>query len=186
MTNPVTDDLVQWNHGDRDALAAVMSKLSAELRAVAGACFRDERGAHTLQPTALVNELYLNLSKRDKVAWKSRAHFFAAAATTMRRILVDYARKKKAGKRGGAAPALTLFDHAALTHQREVEILDLEASLVSLEGQDPRLCRVVELRFFSGMTAQETASVLDIGEATVRRDLRAAKAFLMHRLKRRS
>lgn len=186
MANPITDDLIRWNDGDPEALAEVMAKLSAELRAVAGACFRAERGGHTLQPTALVNELFLKLSQRDKVAWQSRAHFFAAAATTMRRILVDHARKRNADKRGGALTNLTLFDEVALTNQPHVEVLDLDDALVTLEDRDPRLCRVVELRFFAGMTAPETARVLGIGEATVHRDLRAAKAFLMHRLKRRS
>ncbi|MEM8929906.1 MAG: sigma-70 family RNA polymerase sigma factor [Acidobacteriota bacterium] len=182
----VTALLQHWNRGNDKALDEVLALLADELKVVAASYLRGEREGHTLQPTALVNELYLRLNERHAVDWQNRSHFFAFAATTMRRILVDHARKRRAEKRGGAESDLTLFDHAALTAQKEVDILDLDRALEELADQDPRLVRVVELRFFGGLTIEETAAVLEVGTATVKRDLRAAKAFLLHRMKRRA
>lgn len=185
LPQDVTALLARWNEGSGRALDEVLNLLADELKIVAASYMRGERQGHTLQPTALVNELYLRLLDRHEVSWQNRSHFFAFAATTMRRILVDHARKRRAEKRGGSESDLTLFDHAALTAQKEVDLLDLDRALEELSDQDPRLVRVVELRFFGGLTIEETAALLDVGTATVKRDLRAAKAFLLHRMKAR-
>lgn len=183
MNDDVTDLLQQWNEGDQEAMAKVAAELSDELRKLAASYMKGERENHTLQPTALVNELYLRLAQRQKVAWTDRSHFFAFAARTLRRILVDHARKHRAEKRGGDESEMTLEDNIALTSQKEVDILDLNLALEELANEDPRLAQVVEMRFFAGLTIEETASVMKIGSATVKRDLKMARAFLLHRLK---
>ncbi|MEM1205850.1 MAG: sigma-70 family RNA polymerase sigma factor [Acidobacteriota bacterium] len=183
MDFEVTTLLRRWNGGDPAARDRLVALIGSELRILAASYLRGERSGHTLQPTALVNELYLRLVDRRQVEWQDRRHFFAFAATTMRRILVDYARQRRADKRGRGDSAVTLQDHAALTSQREVDLLDLDRALSELEAEDPRSSRVVELRFFGGLTIEEAAEVLGLGAATVKRDLRAAKAFLLHRLK---
>lgn len=184
MSAEVTEFLRKWNRGETKALDEVMGHLVGELRQLAAAYLRRERSDHTLQPTALVNELYLRLSERQEVAWQDRAHFFAFAATQMRRILVDHARHHRANKRGGDQVEVTLDEFAAFSSQPNVDLLDLDRALEALAEQDPRVVKVVELHFFGGLTVEEVAEVLDIGSATVKRDLRAAKAFLLHRLKK--
>ena len=183
MSQEVTKLLHQWNDGDPDAMAQVAAELSSELRKLAASYMRGERENHTLQPTALVNELYLKLAQREKVSWTNRSHFFAFAARTLRRILVDHARKHRAEKRGGTESHLSLEDNIALTAQKDVDILDLNRALEDLTEEDPRLAQVVELRFFAGLTIEETATVLELGTATVKRDLKMARAYLLHRLK---
>lgn len=184
MDAEVTEFLRKWNRGETKALDEVMSQLVGELRQLAAAYLRRERSDHTLQPTALVNELYLRLSERQEVAWQDRAHFFAFAATQMRRILVDHARHHRANKRGGDQIEVTLDEFAAFSSQPNVDLLDLDRALEALAEQDPRVVKVVELHFFGGLTVEEVAEVLDIGSATVKRDLRAAKAFLLHHMKK--
>lgn len=179
----VTEMLHRWNDGDPDAMAKVAAELSNELRKLAASYMKGERENHTLQPTALVNELYLKLAQREQVAWTNRGHFFAFAARTLRRILVDHARKHRAEKRGGTESHLSLEDNIALTQQKDVDVLDLNRALETLAEDDPRLAQVVELRFFAGLTIEETASVMELGTATVKRDLKMARAFLLHRLK---
>lgn len=184
MKSEVTEILRKWNRGETQALDEVMSELVDELRQLAAAYLRRERPDHTLQPTALVNELYLRLSERVEVAWQNRAHFFAFAATQMRRILVDHARHHRANKRGGDRVEVTLDELAAFSSQPNVDLLDLDRALEALAAEDTRLVKVVELHFFGGLKVEEVAEVLGIGSATVKRDLRAAKAFLLHRMKK--
>lgn len=180
----VTQLLQEWNRGDRSAIDGVFGELIRELRQMAASHLRRERADHTLQPTALVNELYIRLSSSSRPSWQDRAHFFAFAATTIRRILVDHARQKRAEKRGGEATQVTLNEWDAWSAERSVDLLDLDQALQELARHDERLGRVIELRFFGGLTVEEIAEVLDIGTATVNRDLRTAKALLLHRLKR--
>jgi RNA polymerase sigma-70 factor (ECF subfamily) len=180
----VTHHLKAWNRGDRQAMDSVFAELINELRQLAAAHLRREREGHTLQPTAVVNELYLRLAESNQTSWQDRAHFFAFAATTIRRILVDHARQKRAAKRGGDNTQVTLSEWAAWSAQRSIDLLDLDQALLELGQADERLHRVVELRFFGGLTVEEIAEVLDLGTATVNRDLRSAKALLLHRLKR--
>ncbi|MEM8995768.1 MAG: ECF-type sigma factor [Acidobacteriota bacterium] len=175
--------LQRWNEGDSQAAGRVAAELSDELRKIAAAYLRNERSDHTLQPTALVNELYLRLIDRRQVSWRDRGHFFAFAARTLRRILVDHARQHRAEKRSGAHSRVTLVDHIALTQQRDVDLLDLDRALDQLAEEDERLAQAVELRFFGGLTLEETAAALELSSATVKRDLRAARAFLLHRLR---
>ena len=185
MGEDITELLQLWNAGDPGAVDRLAAELSDELRKLAASYMRGEREQHTLQPTALVNELYLRLVQRKQVDWKDRGHFFAFAARTLRRILVDHARKHRAEKRGGEDSAVTLEDHLALTSHSEVDVLDLNFALEQLVEEDPRLARVVELRYFGGLTLEEIAEVTEFGTATVKRDLKVARAFLLHRLKHR-
>lgn len=182
-SSDVTRLLQDWNAGDPDAMGKVAAELSGELRKLAASYMKGERDNHTLQPTALVNELYLKLAQREQVSWTNRSHFFAFAARTLRRILVDHARKHRAEKRGGSESHISLEDNIALTAQKDVDILDLNRALEALTEEDQRLAQVVEMRFFAGLTIEETASVLEIGTATVKRDLKMARAYLLHRLK---
>lgn len=183
MDKDVTKLLNEWNAGDPDAMGKVAAELSDELRKLAASYMKGERENHTLQPTALVNELYLKLAQREQVAWTDRGHFFAFAARTLRRILVDHARKHRAEKRGGSESHISLEDNIALTPEKDVDILDLNRALEALAEDDERLSNVVEMRFFAGLTIEETASVLNIGTATVKRDLKIARAYLLNRLK---
>ena len=182
MSEDVTDLLLAWNEGDRNALDRLLPLILDEMRKLASIYLHGEREGHTLEPTALVNEVYLRLVDRKRVDWQDRAHFFAFAATTMRRVLVDHARSHRAEKRGGDRERVTLADDVALTDQRRIDVIDLDAALVDLERLDPRLARVVELRFFAGLSVEETAEVVGQSRATVNRDWRAAKSFLLHRL----
>ena len=181
----ITRLLAAWSRGEREALDALLPLVHAELHHIAERYFRRESASHTLQPTALVNEAYLRLIDQRRVSWQNRAHFFGVAASLMRRILVDHARKRQAGKRGGGQPAITLQpalggeDTAA-----DVEILDLDAALDRLTAFDPRQARVTELRFFCGLDVDETAAVLGISTATVKREWRLARAWLQRELRR--
>lgn len=182
MAEDITDLLLAWSEsGHKDALDKVMPLVATELRKLAAIYLADESGAKTLQPTALINELYLKLVDRRRVTWTNRSHFFGFAATTMRRILVDHARARKTEKRGGDWVPITLED-VGTTSSRDVDLLDLECALEELAALEPRLVKVVELRYFAGLTLDEASEVLGIGTATVTRDWRTARAFLLHRL----
>lgn len=179
----VTALLLRWNSGNKEALDALMPLVADELRLVAQRHLRRERRAVTLQPTALVSECYLRLIDRERVDWKNRAHFFAFAARTMRRILVDYARKRHAARRGGDEEAVTLDTQIAGSGApRSVEILALDAALDRLAKLDERQSKMVELRFFAGLTVRETAEALGVSEITVHRDWSSARAWLVSRL----
>ncbi len=172
----VTALLLEWREGDRKALDRLLPLVYGELRRLAASYLKQERPDHTLQPTALVHEAYLRLTRQRDVVWQNRAHFFGIAAQMMRRILVDHARKRQAAKRDAAAWRIaTDVSDAA---DRAPELLALDAALSNLEALDPQQAKVVELRFFAGLTVEETAEVAGISEATVKRDWRTAKAWL--------
>lgn len=178
----VTDLLLRWNNGHKEALDDLMPLVSGELRRLAQAYLRDESRAQTLQPTALVNELYLRLIDRHRVSWENRAHFFGFAATTMRRILVDHARAIQSAKRGGGKKPVSMEAALGLAVPQDVDVLRLDEALKTLAELDPRQARLVELRFFVGLSIEETAEVLGIGRATVGRDWVTAKAWLHREL----
>ncbi|MEM1204320.1 MAG: sigma-70 family RNA polymerase sigma factor [Acidobacteriota bacterium] len=181
----VTELLLSWNDGHKEALDHLMPIVADELRQLARGYLNDERDSHTLQPTALVNELYLRLVDRRRVTWENRSHFFGFAATTMRRILVDHARAHRTEKRGGGSETLVLDEAMALPDQREIDLVALDDALKDLEKLDPRQGRLVELRFFAGLTIEEASEVLGVGHATVSRDWKTAKAWLHRELRRR-
>lgn len=182
----VTQLLLDWNAGDTDALDALMPHVVGELRRVAGRFLRGEQAGHTLQPTALVNEVYLRLIDRRRVSWQDRAHFFGFAARTMRRILVDHARAKNAVKRGGEESVVTLVETPAARDGADpVDVIALDEALEKLAALDEKQARVVELRYFAGLTVNETAEVSGIPRASVTRYWALAKAFLYRELSRR-
>jgi RNA polymerase sigma factor (TIGR02999 family) len=149
-----------------------------ELRRIAHRYVQRERDGHTLQTTALVNEAYLRLAGQQKIEWQSRAHFFAVTAQVMRHILIDHARRRHYAKRGGDAPHVPLDEAAGMSGQRAAELVALDEALDELAKLDPRKSRVVELRYFGGLSMEETAEVLEVSLMTVRRDWRVAKAWL--------
>jgi RNA polymerase sigma-70 factor (ECF subfamily) len=164
--------------GEQGALDRLLPLVYDELHRIAARYARRERTGHTLQPTALVNEAYLRLADRADKAWQNRAHFLAVAAQTMRHILVDYARARKTGKRGGALARVTLEDALAAAPERDLNMLALDAALTRLASLDPQLARLVELRYFGGLTIRETAEVLSVSPKTVEREWDAAKLWL--------
>ena len=182
QSNPVTALLQAWQGGDAGALDRLLPLVYDELRRVARARLRDERPSHTLQATALVHEAYLRLIGPGAVTPRSRTQLFAMAARLMRQILVDHARKKQALKRGGDATNITLHDTTPGAEIKLVDVLALEEALTELTALDPRLCQVVELKFFAGLTIDETAEALTVSPATVERDWTVAKAWLHQRL----
>ena len=189
MENPaqnsqnITRMLKDWSGGNREALDELLPYVYDELHRQAARYLRRERSDHTLQPTALIHEAYLKLIDQNQVEWQNRAHFFGVAAQAMRRILVDYARTRKREKRGGDDIKLQL-DEAIATPAKEksIDLVALDEALDRLAKFDERQARVVELRYFSGMTEEETAEVLGISPATVRRDWNMAKAWLHYQL----
>lgn len=182
MADDVTALLRDWNRGDRHALERLMPLVSGELRRLARVHLRRERRDHTLQPTALVNEAYLRLVNVDRMQWRDRTHFFAFASRVMRRILVDHARAHRAAKRAGWRVPLT-DDVSPAEAGRDVDLIALDQAIDELAAMDARQARLVELRFFAGLTIEETADVLGIGAATVTRDWSTARAWLYRRLK---
>ena len=175
----VTRLLVEWQNGSRPALDRLIPLVYAELRAIAGQYLSRESPGHTLQSTALVHEAYFRLIGQRRVHWQNRAHFFGIAAQMMRRILVDHARGQSRDKRGGPAPTLSLDEAvAAAAPEAEVDLLALDEALTSLARIDPRGARIIELRFFSGLTLDETAAVMGISAGTVKRDWSVARAWL--------
>ena len=179
----VTALLVAYQQGNASARDQLVAALYDELRHLAARYLRAERRGHTLQPTALVHELYVRLfTNSGPVAWHNRAHFFAVAAHTLRRILVDYARGRQAKKRGGANVRLSLTAAAGWAKQREADLIALDEALSELSQLQPRAAEVVELRFFAGLQENEVAQVLNVAPITVKRDWRVAKAWLRSRL----
>ena len=187
MSSPqaVTDWLIAWSQGDDAALDQLIPLVHEELRRLAKRYMRRERGqraARTLQTTALVNEAYLRLIDAQRVQWQNRAHFFAIAARLMRRILVDYARAQNYAKRGGGLPEVSLDDAPELAAERAHDLVALDDALDALSRIDERKSRVVEMRFFGGLSVEETAEVLKVSPDTVMRDWRLAKAWLLREL----
>jgi RNA polymerase sigma factor (TIGR02999 family) len=182
----ITQWLVAWSNGDRAALDELIPLVHGELRRLAhrfmGQERRRERHGVTLQTSALVNEAYLRLIDAGNVPWESRAHFFAISAQLMRRILVDYARSRNVIKRGGAAQRVSLEEAAVFSAERAPDLVALDDALNSLAKIDERKSRVVELRFFGGLSVEETASVLKVSPQTILRDWRLAKSWLLHEL----
>jgi RNA polymerase sigma-70 factor, ECF subfamily len=177
----LTQLLRRLRAGDEEAAAQVAAAAYGELRKLAARCLRRERPGHTLQPTALVNEAFLKLAANTRTEWRDRAQFYAVAARLMRRILVDYARKRRAGKRGGGHQ-VTLEENLVLREERIEDVLGVDEVLERLEALDPRQGRIVELRFFSGLTVEEIAEVLGISTPTVKREWSSAKAWLHREL----
>ena len=181
----VTQLLLAWTAGDRSALDKLMPVVHQELRRLAHYYMRGERSGHTLQTTALVNEAYMRLVDSSRVQWQNRAHFFAVSAQLMRRILVDYARSRGSAKRGGAAVQVTLDPGLAISPEREPDLVAVDEALSSLAVVDERKSQVVELRFFGGLSVEETAEVLKVSPDTVKRDWRLARTWLLRELRRR-
>ena len=178
----VTALLRDWSGGDRAALERLMPLVYQELRRLAASYLRVERPDHTLQPTALVHEAYLRLVEQRGVSWQNRAHFFGIAAQMMRRILVDHARRRQAAKRdAGALRLQTSWDGGE--SGRDPELLALDQALCGLESLDARQARIVELRFFGGLTVEETAEVAGVSPATVKREWRTARAWLAREIR---
>jgi RNA polymerase sigma-70 factor (ECF subfamily) len=178
----VTQMLVDWSNGDEQAIEKLMPVVYDHLRRQAAQYLRRERPGHTIQPTALVNEAYLRLVDQHNVHWRSRAHFFAIASQLMRRILVDHARGRQAAKRGGPEVKVTLGDQMAVSRERDIDLVALDEALTRLSAFDARLSRIVELRFFGGLSVEETAEVLGVSVGTVKNDWSIAKAWLRRKM----
>ncbi len=178
----VTQLLVDWRSGDSSALNLVIERVHGDLRKRAAAYLRRERFDHTLQPTALVNEAFLRLVDQTRVDWRSRSQFLAIAAQSMRRILVDHARRRRSAKRGSGVTGV-VFDEAIGGPGRGIELVALDDALHALGRLQPRQSRVVELRYFGGLGIEEVAAVLDVSPGTIKRDWAMAKAWLYRELK---
>ena len=178
----MTELLIEWSNGDQSALEKLMPLVHEELRRLAHRYMRRERRGHTLQTTALVNEVYLRLVDQKGISFESRAHFFGIAARAMRQILVEYARARGAVKRGGAMERVALEEAALVSDKPSAELIALDEALSELVEFDERLSRVVELRFFGGLSVEETAEVMRVHPNTVVRDWSVAKAWLHRRL----
>ena len=175
---PVTELLARWSNGDVSARDALVPLVYDELRKIARRCLASQRGDHTLQPTALVHEAYLRLARRDSLDWRDRVHFFAMAAQMMRQILVDHARKQAAAKRGGNAITLVIDEALVASKASNLDVLALDAAMTKLASLDPRQCQIVELRFFGGLSIEETAQVVNISPATTKREWATARLWL--------
>jgi RNA polymerase sigma factor (TIGR02999 family) len=179
----ITQLLIDWGKGDQAALERLMPLVYSELRRLASNYLRRERVEHTLQPTALVNEAYLKLVDQRDAKWQNRAHFFGISAQLMRRILVDHARQHQALKRGGSGQQrISITSAEKVARQSEVDLLALNEALDELGKMDPQQGRIVELKFFGGLSIEEIAEVLGIGHATVERDWKLARAWLRRQL----
>jgi RNA polymerase sigma factor (TIGR02999 family) len=178
----VTALLDEWTRGDRRALDRLLPLVYAELRRMAVRQLRNERAGHTLQPTALVHEVYLRLVDQRNVDWRNRAHFFGVAAQVMRRILVDHARRHNASKRGDGLPRVSMDEANEAAAPDGIPVLALDQALDRLAGMDAELARIVELRAFGGLTIEEAACVLKISPSTAKREWRTAKAWLTREL----
>jgi RNA polymerase sigma factor (TIGR02999 family) len=179
----VTHLLLELRNGNKEAERLLIPLVYSELRRIAGRYLRHESSGHSLQPTALVNEAYLRLTEIKEIDWMGRSHFYAVCATIMRRILVDHARAQRARKRGDGWDAVSLNDAMLPSPERAPEILALDEALGRLALLDARQAKIVELRFFAGMSEEETGDVLGISSRTVKRDWRIAKAWLFKELK---
>jgi RNA polymerase sigma factor (TIGR02999 family) len=178
----VTQLLLAWNQGDESALEKLIPMVHAELRRLAQRQMRRERPEHSLQTTGLINEAYLRLVDLGSVHWQNRAHFFALCARLMRRILVDFARSRRYAKHGGGAQPVCLDDSLVVARQASTDVVAVDDALNALAKIDARKSQVVELRFFGGLTTDETAEVLKVSPETVRRDWKLAKVWLLREL----
>ncbi|HEV2880119.1 MAG TPA: sigma-70 family RNA polymerase sigma factor [Pyrinomonadaceae bacterium] len=178
----ITGLLADWGRGDRAALDKLTPLVYAELRRIARRQMSHERDGHTLQATALVNEAFIRISGQENFSWQNRAHFYAVCAQVMRHILIDHARAQQRDKRGGGAIHVSLDEAAVLAGGQETDFLALDDALRALEAFDPQKGRIVELRYFAGLSIEETAEVLQISPTTVRREWRRAKAWLYRAL----
>lgn len=184
-SSPVTELLVRWRGGDREALESLMPLVYDELRRLANHYLQRERSDHTLQSTALVHEAYMRLAGENAPQWQNRAHFFGIAARVMRQILVEYARSHSAAKRGGAgACKITLDESLELAQRTDVDVVALDGALNRLSELDPQQSRIVELRFFTGLTIEDTSEVMGLSPATVKRDWTSARAWLHREIAR--
>jgi RNA polymerase sigma factor (TIGR02999 family) len=186
MTEPLGEDITRflqlWNQGDESALEKLTPLVYRELYRLAAGYMRREQPEHTLQATALVNEAYLRLIDWKNVQWKNRGHFLGVAAQLMRLVLVDYARSRRYSKRGGGARPVSLDEASPLAHDRLRILVDVDEALNRLAAIDPRRARVVELRYFGGLTVEETAEILEVSPITVIRNWNFAKAWLLREL----
>jgi RNA polymerase sigma factor (TIGR02999 family) len=180
----VTNLLIDWNQGDESALDRLIPVVYDELRRLAARCMSQEGPGHTLQSTAVVHEAYLKLIDQQRVHWQNRAQFFAVAAQLIRRILVDHARTAHASKRGGAARKLSFDENIGVMESRDLDLVALDDAMAALARFDPQQSRVIELRFFAGLTIEEIAETLGISPTTVKRDWITAKAWLFNELNR--
>jgi RNA polymerase sigma factor (TIGR02999 family) len=178
----VTDLLIDWSRGDTEALRRLMPLVFDELRRLARSHLRHERDEHTLQPTALVHEVYMRLVEQRRVDWQNRSQFFAFASTLMRRILVDYAKARGAAKRGAGVPKVALDESIEAAGGFNVDLLALDRALDELAALDARQARIVEMRFFAGLNHHEIAEVLGTSHTTVKREWRSARLWLYQRL----
>jgi len=178
----ITTLLVAWGQGDEAALQQIIPLVHRELHQIARRCLKGERPGHTLQPTALVNEAYLRLVDVRRVNWNNRTHFLAMSARLMRRVLVDFARSRQYQKRGGGVMRVSLDEAQGVSTERGQDLVALDEALTTLSAIDERKARVIEMRFFGGLTAEETAEVLEVSRETVLRDWRLARAWLMQEL----
>jgi RNA polymerase sigma factor (TIGR02999 family) len=185
MSNPTSDVtrlLQEWSEGDPSALERLIPLVFDDLRQIAGRMFQRENDSHTLQPTALVNEVYLKLTDQRKIHWQNREQFFGVAAMMMRRILVDYAKARQAAKRGSGAAMVPLDDSIMAPELRDFDWVGLDEALSRLAEIDPRQGQIVAMRFFTGLTAEEIADVLKISVTTVKREWRTARLWLFREL----
>jgi RNA polymerase sigma factor (TIGR02999 family) len=182
LTHEVTHLLKAWTAGDQQALEKLTPLVYRQLHRVAQRCMAGERPGHTLQTTALVNEVYLRLVDCEQINWQDRAHFFAVSAQLMRRILIDFARSRGYQKRGGGAPHMSLDEAPSVCHETDTNLVALDDALKALAVFDGRKSKVVELRFFGGLSVEETAEVLRVSADTVVRDWRLAKVWLLREL----
>jgi len=180
----ITQLLLAWSNGEQNALEKLAPLVYAELHRLAHHYMAGERPGHTLQPTALVNEAYLRLIDSSHVRWQNRAHFFAISAQLMRRILVDFARSRGYSKRGGKARRISLDEAPPIADERSSDLIALDEAMSALGDFDARKSRVVELRYFGGLSVEETAEVLKVSQETVMRDWRLAKVWLQRELSR--
>src|SRR4030095_1177711 len=178
----ITKLLLAWNDGDQQALDRLVPLVEAELRRLARTYMRRERDTHTLQTTALINEAYVRLIEAHDVQWQSRAHFYGIAAQVMRRVLVDFARKRNYRKRGGGSHQITFNEALAISDAEDLNVLALDEALSELAKVDESKARGVEMRFFGGLTEKEAAAALNISAETARRDWRLAKSWLLRQL----
>jgi RNA polymerase sigma factor (TIGR02999 family) len=181
QSGEITQLLVAWSHGEETALEMLTPIIYGELRRLAQCYMRQERADHTLQSTAVVHEAFIRLIDQN-VEWKSRAHFFAIAAKMMRRILVDHARAKSTSKRGAGMPRVAIDEQAMESQERNVDLVALDEALEHLAKIDPQRSRIVELRYFGGLSNEESANILGISPATVQRQWSGAKAWLYREL----
>jgi len=179
----LTGLLQGWSRGDAAAFDRIVDQVYPELRKIARRCLSGERPGHTLQATALVNEAYLRLVDIHQVEWRDRAHFFAVGARIMRRILVDHARARGSQKRGGEEVRLDLNEALVISHLADPDLMRMDEALTRLSAFDPRKARIVEMRYFGGLNAEEIASVLGVSPQTVNRDWSLAKAWLAREMK---